>query len=667
MSSEFDSSSSPDVKKAQSSKDVFNVITRLSNKASNTKAISIDEVNEEIPEDFSPDMINSVMHVLEEMNYKVTTSDKKTDEDDEHDLPEKKDGKQIKEDEPLEKNTSKSYLKKIATNSKKYSDLNEIEVAKKIENAEISVLENLAMIPAFVSRLNAFYDDIVGNDILLREFIEIDSLYYSKFTAEKKLEEELLESVVEDEDFVPKESEIDIDDENYQENADSDEEEESVPFSEDGEDIFRDGTVSFIAMEKILSSYILEVLGGLLRYSDEIISVGKLSGKKNISILENDIYKASSYAVFHGCLDIKLHQNFIKIILSEISDILKSIVALEIEIINIILQDDLVSKEDVIKVCFDSNEIDFNFFDNCVASAVKKKKKRLNEVLLSKKEQILKCVDKYDKTIRNKVIITVSDFKKLVAAAQKANNDAMKAKQEMVQANLKLVVSIARRYSNKNVPLIDLIQEGNIGLIKAVDKFEYRRSCTFATYATWWIRQRITKALNEQSRAVRVPMHMIDNYSKMNKISKKLEKELGREPTPQEIAKKMNITVEKVHRMARIARNPISLDTPIGDDGDSTFGSFIEDPNAKDPFSQVAEQSLREVTSEQLATLTPREERILRMRFGIGMPSDFTLEEVGAQFGVTRERIRQIEAKALRKLRHITRSHMFMDYINDTD
>ena len=260
--------------------------------------------------------------------------------------------------------------------------------------------------------------------------------------------------------------------------------------------------------------------------------------------------------------------------------------------------------------------------------------------------------------------LEIGDFRKIVHMVQKGEREALQAKKEMVEANLRLVISIAKKYTNRGLQFLDLIQEGNIGLMKAVDKFEYRRGYKFATYATWWIRQAVSRSLADQSRTIRVPVHMTDMIGKIVRTTRQMFAEIGREPTPEELAEKLGMPLEKVRKTLKIAREPLSLETPIGDEGDSHLGDLIEDKNAILPIDAAIQSNLRETTTRLLASLTPREERIVRMRFGLGMNSDHTLEEVGQQFSVTRERIRQIEAKALRKLKHPSRSRELRSFLD---
>ncbi len=297
-------------------------------------------------------------------------------------------------------------------------------------------------------------------------------------------------------------------------------------------------------------------------------------------------------------------------------------------------------------------------------SVSKLKEKGWKEFTEKHKEEILELRSEIAR-IATETSLDISEFKRIGFAVSKGERDAGRAKKEMIEANLRLVISIAKKYTNRGLQFLDLIQEGNIGLMKAVDKFEYRRGYKFSTYATWWIRQAITRSIADQARTIRIPVHMIETINKIVRTGRQMLHEIGREPTPEELAERLVMPLDKVRKVMKIAKEPVSLETPIGDEEDSHLGDFIEDKNAILPVDSAIQSNLREVTTRILASLTPREERVLRMRFGIGMNTDHTLEEVGQQFSVTRERIRQIEAKALRKLKHPSRSRKMRSFLDN--
>jgi RNA polymerase primary sigma factor len=353
---------------------------------------------------------------------------------------------------------------------------------------------------------------------------------------------------------------------------------------------------------------------------------------------------------------VHLHNNRIEELVDQLKGLNQRLTRLEGQVLRL-AEGQKVKREDFLKE-WQGSELDPGWFDR-VGTLPGKAWKAFVEKSRDQAEAIRVEIGK----VAGDTGLPVSEFKRVYATVSRGERDMTQAKKEMIEANLRLVISIAKKYTNRGLQFLDLIQEGNIGLMKAVDKFEYRRGYKFSTYATWWIRQAITRSIADQARTIRIPVHMIETINKLVRTSRQMLHEIGREPTPEELAEKLGMPLEKVRKVLKIAKEPISLETPIGDEEDSHLGDFIEDKNAIIPLDAAIQSNLREATTRMLATLTPREERVLRMRFGIGMNTDHTLEEVGQQFNVTRERIRQIEAKALRKLKHPTRSRKLRSFL----
>tara|TARA_Y100000741_G_scaffold175462_1_gene133095 strand:+ start:657 stop:2516 length:1860 start_codon:yes stop_codon:yes gene_type:complete len=513
----------------------------------------------------------------------------------------------------------------------------EIAIAKRIEAGKDVMINALTQSPLVGKKIFEWKEQIENQQLLVRDIIDIDSTY-EDFEAVSESNDELKVNKKTQDKEVNK-----VDEKKDEENQSDDDE----------------FNISLAKMEEEIKPKILSTLdslnknyGKLQKYQTEKLNC--LLEAKELSVSKNKNFKKIQATLVDNFKNLQLAPHVVEELVQSHYKENKKIVSLEGILLRLAL-DNKISREEFLKY-YIGNEINpkFETFlkENLVWKAFFKKfKKDFQEI----KERLIE--------FSKKIGLSVGEFKRLVSRIQKGERESRIAKKEMVEANLRLVISIAKKYTNRGLQFLDLIQEGNIGLMKAVDKFEYRRGYKFSTYATWWIRQAITRSIADQARTIRIPVHMIETINKIVRTQRQIMSEFGREPTPEELAKKLAMPLEKVRKVLKIAKEPVSLETPVGDEEDSSLGDFIEDKNALQPLDTAIQSNLSESTTKILASLTPREERVLRMRFGIGMNTDHTLEEVGLQFSVTRERIRQIEAKALRKLKHPSRSKQLKSFL----